>query len=83
MVFHSHLFMAYHAGQPPSRPCLRQDTDLNSQFAGIEAIKSNKTVPAVKPLRDGPYLWPMLSYILILALSSLVLHNEGKNNIRT
>ncbi|WJX54100.1 hypothetical protein P8452_40022 [Trifolium repens] len=46
------LYPSIAKGQPPSRPCLRQDTDLNSQFAGIEAIKSNKTVPAVKPLRD-------------------------------
>jgi len=46
-----------------SWPCLRRETGLNSQFAEIDAIKSNKTVKAVKPIRDGPYLWPRLSSI--------------------
>jgi hypothetical protein len=57
----------YHAGQPLSWRCLRRETGLNSQFAEIDGLKSNKTVEAVKPIRDGPYLWPRLSSILMPA----------------
>ncbi|XP_073226212.1 uncharacterized protein [Cicer arietinum] len=47
------LYPSAAKGQLPSRPCLRQDAGLNSPFAKIKEIKSNKAVPVVKPLRDG------------------------------
>nr|XP_012572110.1 uncharacterized protein LOC101489105 isoform X3 [Cicer arietinum] len=46
------LYPSAAKGQLPSRPCLRQDAGLNSPFAKIKEIKSNKAVPVVKPLRD-------------------------------
>ncbi|WJX48151.1 hypothetical protein P8452_34756 [Trifolium repens] len=47
-------------GQPSSRSCLRQDAGLSSHFAVIEEIKSNKTVPVVKPLRDADQILSFL-----------------------
>ncbi|CAJ2676413.1 unnamed protein product [Trifolium pratense] len=47
------LYPSTAKGQPSSRPSLRQDAGLSSHFAVIEEIKSNKTVPVVKPLHDG------------------------------
>lgn len=67
----------YHAGQPPSKPCPGQGAGFNSQFAEIEEIKSNKTVPLVKPLRDGSYLViacnldSHLSFLVCITFSSL------------
>ena len=54
----SSVYCLYHAGQPSSRPCLRQGAGLNSHFAVIEEIKANKTVPVVKSLHDGSYFVP-------------------------
>ncbi|KAI5383381.1 hypothetical protein KIW84_070691 [Lathyrus oleraceus] len=48
LIFTLICLWLYYAGQPPSRACLPQDAGLNSQ----SALKSNKAVPVVKPLRD-------------------------------
>lgn len=69
------VYWLYNAGQPSSRPCLRQGAGLISHFAVIEEIKANNTVPVVKPLHDGPYFVPLASILISLVyffLPSLV-----------